>query len=75
MGDGIRRMMPSLDRLLRHLSLRAQIAILLAVAMMPVGIFAMAQATTNYAEVKRFSAGSLRAGGGAGRERGTGRCA
>lgn len=50
----MRRILPSLDRLLRRISLRVQIAILLALAMLPVGIFAAAQAFGNYAEVKRL---------------------
>ncbi len=45
---------PSLERLLRKLSLRAQVAILLAVAMLPIGVFAVAQGITNYAETKKL---------------------
>ncbi len=47
-------MFPSLERLLRKLSLRAQVAILLAVAMLPIGVFAVAQGITNYSETKKL---------------------
>lgn len=50
----IRRFLPSFDRVLRKLNLRLQVAILLTVAMLPVGIFAVAQAMTNYSETKRL---------------------
>jgi two-component sensor histidine kinase len=50
----VRAIFPSLERVLRRLSLRAQVAILLAVAMMPVGIFAAAQGLTNYSETKQL---------------------
>jgi len=45
---------PSVERLLRRLSLRAQVAILLAIAMLPVGVFAVAQGTANYTVTKKL---------------------
>jgi len=45
---------PLLEHLLRKLSLRAQVAILLAVAMLPIGVFAVAQGITNYSETKKL---------------------
>ena len=50
----IRALFPPLERLLRKISLRAQVAILLAVAMLPVGIFAVAQGISNYSETKKL---------------------
>ena len=50
----IRSYFPSLERLLRKLSLRAQVAILLAVAMTPVGIFAITQGMSTYSETKKL---------------------
>jgi len=45
---------PPLERLLRKISLRAQVAILLAVAMLPVGVFAVAQGISNYSSTKKL---------------------
>jgi len=45
---------PSIERLLRRLSLRAQVAILLAIAMLPVGVFAVAQGAANYTVTKKL---------------------
>lgn len=49
-----RQFFPSLERILRKLSLRAQIAILLAVAMTPVGVISIAQGVSSYSETKKL---------------------
>ena len=49
-----RALFPPLERLLGKMSLRVQVAILLAVAMLPVGVFAIAQGITNYSETKKL---------------------
>ncbi len=45
---------PSIERILHKLSLRAQVAILLAIAMLPVGVIAVAQGIANYQETKKL---------------------
>jgi two-component sensor histidine kinase len=49
-----RSRIPILGRLFRTLSLRVQVAILLALAMLPVGILALDQGIHNYTETKRL---------------------
>lgn len=53
-GRRSRALFPPLERLLRKISLRAQVAILLAVAMLPVGVFAVAQGVSNYSATKKL---------------------
>lgn len=50
----LRAFFPSTERLLRRLSLRVQVAILLAIAMLPVGVFAVAQGVANYKLTKKL---------------------
>jgi len=58
----LRAFFPSIERLLRRLSLRVQVAILLAVAMLPVGIFAVAQGMANYSVTKKLQREALTLG-------------
>ncbi len=50
----LRAFFPSVEHVLRRLSLRVQVAILLAIAMLPVGVFAVAQGTENYTVTKKL---------------------
>ena len=52
-GDG-RGIGGWIERILSRLSLRAQVAILITVAMLPVGVFAVAQGFGSYGEIKRL---------------------
>jgi two-component sensor histidine kinase len=58
-GRRSRALFPPLERLLRKISLRAQVAILLAVAMLPVGVFAVAQGISTYTSTKKLLSEAL----------------